>query len=33
MEKINVNVDSLDGDALKPWHDAELKRLDREMIP
>jgi hypothetical protein len=33
MEKINVNVDDLDGDALKPCYDAERKRLDREMIP
>jgi tripartite-type tricarboxylate transporter receptor subunit TctC len=31
MEKINVNVDYLDGDALKAWYDAELKRLDREI--
>ena len=31
MEKINVTVDYLDGDALKAWYDAELKRLDREI--
>ncbi len=31
MEKINVTVDHLDGDALKAWYDAELKRLDREI--
>jgi len=31
MERINVNVDYLDGDALKTWYDAELKRLDREI--
>jgi tripartite-type tricarboxylate transporter receptor subunit TctC len=31
MEKINMTVDYLDGDALKTWYDAELKRLDREI--
>lgn len=31
MEKINVTVDYLDGDALKTWYEAELKRLDREI--
>ncbi|MCC7486921.1 MAG: tripartite tricarboxylate transporter substrate binding protein [Burkholderiales bacterium] len=31
MEKVNVTVDHLGGDALKPWYDAELKRLDREI--
>jgi tripartite-type tricarboxylate transporter receptor subunit TctC len=31
MEKINVIVDYLDGDALKAWYDAELKRLAREI--
>jgi tripartite-type tricarboxylate transporter receptor subunit TctC len=31
MEKININVDYLDGEALKAWYDAELKRLDREI--
>lgn len=31
MTKINVTIDYLDGDALKAWYDAELKRLDREI--
>lgn len=31
MEKINVIVDYLDGDALKAWYESELKRLDREI--
>jgi tripartite-type tricarboxylate transporter receptor subunit TctC len=31
MEKINVTVDHLDGDALKGWYENELKRLDREI--
>jgi len=31
MEKINVIVDYLDGDALRAWYDAELKRLEREI--
>lgn len=31
MATINVTVDYLDGDALKTWYDAELKRLDREI--
>ncbi len=31
MEKINVIVDYLDGDALKSWYEGELKRLDREI--
>ena len=31
MERINVTVDYLDGDALKAWYDTELKRLDREI--
>jgi len=31
MDKVNVTVDYLDGDALKTWYDAELKRLDREI--
>jgi tripartite-type tricarboxylate transporter receptor subunit TctC len=31
MEKVNVTVDYLDGDALKAWYEAELKRLDREI--
>lgn len=31
MEKINVTVDHLDGDALKAWYENELKRLDREI--
>jgi tripartite-type tricarboxylate transporter receptor subunit TctC len=31
MEKLTVTVDYLDGDALKAWYDAELKRLDREI--
>ena len=31
MEKINVTVDYLDGDALKTWYENELKRLDREI--
>lgn len=31
MAKINVTIDYLDGDALKAWYDAELKRLDREI--
>jgi tripartite-type tricarboxylate transporter receptor subunit TctC len=31
MANINVIVDYLDGDALKSWYDAELKRLDREI--
>jgi tripartite-type tricarboxylate transporter receptor subunit TctC len=31
MAKINVTVDYLDGDALKAWYDAELKRLDHEI--
>lgn len=31
MSKINVTIDYLDGDALKAWYDAELKRLDREV--
>lgn len=31
MAKINVTIDYLDGDALKAWYDAELKRLDGEI--
>ena len=31
MEKINVTVDYLDGEALKAWYENELKRLDREI--
>lgn len=31
MDKINVTIDYLDGDALKAWYDTELKRLDREI--
>jgi tripartite-type tricarboxylate transporter receptor subunit TctC len=31
MAKINVTIDYLDGDALKAWYDAELKRLESEM--
>jgi tripartite-type tricarboxylate transporter receptor subunit TctC len=31
MAKVNVTIDYLDGDALKAWYDAELKRLDREI--
>ena len=31
MAKIDVNVDYLDGDALKSWYDAELARLAREV--
>src|SRR6185295_16024799 len=31
MEKINVTVDYLDGEPLKTWYDAELKRLEREI--
>jgi len=31
MEKINVIVDYLDGDALRAWYDTELKRLEREI--
>jgi tripartite-type tricarboxylate transporter receptor subunit TctC len=31
MEKVNVTVDYLDGDALKAWYATELKRLDREI--
>jgi tripartite-type tricarboxylate transporter receptor subunit TctC len=31
MEKLNVTVDYLDGDALKSWYDTELKRLDKEI--
>ena len=31
MERINVIVDYLDGDALKAWYDAELKRIEREI--
>jgi len=31
MEKLSVTVDYLDGDALKAWYDAELKRLEREI--
>jgi tripartite-type tricarboxylate transporter receptor subunit TctC len=31
MEKINVIVDYLDGDALITWYEGELKRLDREI--
>jgi len=31
MAKINVTIDYLDGDALKSWYDAELKRLEQEM--
>ena len=31
MDKLNVTVDYLDGDALKTWYDNELKRLDREI--
>ena len=31
MAKINVTIDYEDGDALKVWYDAELKRLEREM--
>jgi len=31
MAKIDVNVDYLEGDALKSWYDAELARLAREV--
>lgn len=31
MEKLSVTVDYLDGEPLKAWYDAELKRLDREI--
>jgi tripartite-type tricarboxylate transporter receptor subunit TctC len=31
MEKLGVNVDYLDGSALKAWYDAELKRLETEV--
>jgi len=31
MAKVNVTIDYLDGDALKAWYDAELKRLEREL--
>lgn len=31
MARINVTIDYLDGDALKAWYDAELKRLDGEV--
>jgi tripartite-type tricarboxylate transporter receptor subunit TctC len=31
MTKINVTVDYLDGEPLKAWYDAELKRLQREI--
>ena len=31
MAKVNVTVDYLDGDALKVWYDAELRRLEREI--
>ena len=31
MEKLNVTVEYLDGDALKTWYDAELTRLEREI--
>lgn len=31
MAKISVTVDYLDGEGLKPWYEAELKRLDREI--
>ena len=31
MTKINVTVDYLDGEPLKAWYEAELKRLQREI--
>jgi tripartite-type tricarboxylate transporter receptor subunit TctC len=31
MAKINVTIDYLDGDALKAWYDAELRRLESEI--
>jgi hypothetical protein len=31
MAKLNVTIDYLDGDALKGWYDAELRRLEREI--
>jgi tripartite-type tricarboxylate transporter receptor subunit TctC len=31
MAKINVTIDYLDGDVLKAWYDAELRRLEGEM--
>ena len=31
MDKVNVTVYYLDGDALKAWYENELKRLDREI--
>lgn len=31
MAKVNATIDYLDGDALKAWYDAELKRLEREL--
>ncbi len=31
MDKVNVTVDYLDGEALRTWYENELKRLDREI--
>jgi len=31
MANLNVTIDYLDGDALKAWYDAELRRLEREV--